>query len=100
MLDEWHQKWEQWLKELSFDPQTQRKHYTHRKVRAAYFSLKRNMQYLWTFCDYPETHLPNTNNALEAVNTDLKTKLRVHNGLSKRNRMIVIDEYFRQKIQL
>ena len=58
------------------------------------------MQYLWTFYDYPETSLPNTNNALEAVNTDLKTKLRVHNGLSKRNRMVVVDEYFWQKVQL
>ena len=58
------------------------------------------MQYLWTFYDYPGTHLPNTNNCLEVVNTDLKTTLRVHNELSKRNRMIVIDEYIRQKIQL
>ena len=100
MLNEWYHRWGDWLKERSFDPQSKRNRYTHRKVRAAYFSLKRNMQYLWTFYDYPETHLPNTNNCLEAVNTDLKTKLRVHNGLSKRNRMIVIDEYFRQKIQL
>ena len=98
-LNEWYSKWGEWIKERSFDPQSQRNRYTHRKVRAAYFSLKRNMQYLWTFYDYPETCLPNTNNALEAVNTDLKTKLRVHNGLNRRNRMIVIDEYFRQKIQ-
>lgn len=100
MLNEWHNKWGWWIKERSLDPQTKRHHYTHRKVRAAYFSLKRNMQYLWTFYDYPKAHLPNTNNCLEAVNTDIKTKLRVHNGLSKRNRMVVIDEYFRQKIQL
>lgn len=92
--------WGEWIKERSYDHQAKRNRYTHRKVRAAYFSLKRNMQYLWTFYDYPETYLPNTNNALEAVNTDLKTKLRVHNGLSKRNRMIVIDEYFWQKVQV
>ena len=89
-----------YIKERSFDSQTKRHSFTHQRVRAAYFSLKRNMQYLWTFYDYPEIHLPNTNNALEAVNTDLKTKLRVHNGLNKRNRMIFIDEYFRQKIQM
>ena len=100
ILNEWYSRWGEWIKERSYDPQTKRYRYTHRKVRAAYFSLKRNMQYLWTFYDYPETSLPNTNNALEAVNTDLKTKLRVHNGLSKRNRMIVIDEYFWQKVQL
>lgn len=100
MLNEWYHKWEQWIKERSFDPQFKKNRYTHHRVRAAYFSLRRNMQYLWTFYDYPDTYLPNTNNCLEAVNTDLKTKLRVHNGLSKRNRMIVIDEYFHQKIQL
>lgn len=100
ILNEWYSMWGEWIKERSYDHQAKRNRYTHRKVRAAYFSLKRNMQYLWTFYDYPETYLPNTNNALEAVNTDLKTKLRVHNGLSKRNRMIVIDEYFWQKVQV
>lgn len=99
LLNEWSVKWGEYIKERTLDSKTKRYSFTHRRVRAAYFSLKRNMQYLWTFYDYPETYLPNTNNALEAVNTDLKTKLRVHNGLSKRNRMIFIDEYFRQKIQ-
>ena len=41
--------------------------------------------------------IPNTNNILEAINTDLKTKLRVHNGMSKRYRKLFIDEYFRLK---
>lgn len=100
MLNEWYSMWGEWIKERSYDHQAKRNRYTHRKVRAAYFSLKRNMQYLWTFYDCPEVYLPNTNNALEAVNTDLKTKLRVHNGLSKQNRMIVIDEYFWQKVQV
>lgn len=99
ILNEWYSKWGEYIKERTFDSKARRYSFTHRRVRAAYFSLKRNTQYLWTFYDYPESFLPNTNNALEAVNTDLKTKLRVHNGLSKRNRMIFIDEYFRQKIQ-
>ncbi|MBQ3677377.1 MAG: transposase, partial [Bacteroidales bacterium] len=56
-----------------------------------------NMPLLWTFFDYPEIHLPNTNNAIEALFTDLKTKIRVHNGLSKHNRMKFIDQYFYNK---
>ena len=32
-------------------------------------------------------------NILEAINTDLKTKLRVHNGMSKRYRKLFIDEF-------
>ncbi len=59
------------------------------------------MELLWTFYDYPDLHLPNTNNGIEALFTDLKTKLRVHNGLSKMNRIKFIDQYFynKQKIR-
>ena len=55
------------------------------------------MALLWTFYDHPETTLPNTNNGIEALFTDLKTKIRVHNGLSKLNRVKFIDQYFYNK---
>lgn len=71
-LMQWYQKWEVWLKERSLDKSTGRKIYTHRRVRSAYFSMKRNMTWLWTFYDYPNPPIPNTNNILEAMNTDLK----------------------------
>lgn len=96
-LDEWYLRWGEWLKERSVDGITGRKAYTHRRVRSAYFSLKRNMRWLWTFYDYPNPPVPNTNNILEAINTDLKTKLRVHNGMTRRYRRLFIDEYFRLK---
>ena len=35
------------------------------------------MPLLWTFYDHPETGLPNTNNALEGLFSDLKTKVRL-----------------------
>jgi hypothetical protein len=54
------------------------------------------MPYLWTFYDFPELKIPNTNNGLEGQFTDLKTRLRNHNGLSKNYRKIFIDEYFRK----
>ena len=44
-----------------------------------------------------DTPITNTNNILEAINTDLKSKLRVHNGMSKRYRKLFIDEYFKLK---
>lgn len=97
MLDMWYEEWGGWLKERSFDSKTRRKVYTHRKVRSAYFSLKRNMRWLWTFYEQPDSPMPNTNNILEAINTDLKSKLRVHNGMSRRYRRLFIDEYFRLK---
>ena len=97
MLEMWHTKWDRWLKQRTLDRKTGKKVYTHRRVRSAYFSMKRNMKWLWTYYDYPDTPIPNTNNILEAINTDLKSKLRVHNGMSKRYRKLFIDEYFKLK---
>lgn len=94
---EWMEKWKDFLKERSLEPKTGKTRYTHQRLHSAYLSIKRNMPLLWTFFDYPEIHLPNTNNAIEALFTDLKTKIRVHNGLSKRNRMKFIDQYFYNK---
>lgn len=93
MLEQWHLKWDSFLKERSFDSGSGRSTYTHKKIRSAYLSLKRNMPWLWTFYDYPELHIPNTNNALEGVFTDIKTKLRVHSGISKERRSSLIQEY-------
>ena len=41
----------------------------------------------------PNIGLPNTNNELEGIFADIKTKLLVHSGLSKENRKKLIDEY-------
>lgn len=56
------------------------------KLRSAYLSIKRNIPLLWTFSDHPETGFPNTNNALEPIFSHLKTKVRVHWGISKEHR--------------
>jgi len=83
------------LKESSLDKKTGKSRYTHKRLRSAYLSIKRNMKYLWTFYDFDKIAIPHTNNALEGTFTDLKTKLRNHNGLSKTHRMVFIDEYFK-----
>ena len=70
--------------------------YMRPKLRSAYLSIKRNMPLLWNFYDHPETGLPNTNNAIEGVFSDLKTKVRVHRGISKENRNKLIDEYLKR----
>lgn len=33
------------------------------------------MPWLWTWYDYPELKIPNTNNGLESLNANLKIKL-------------------------
>jgi hypothetical protein len=54
------------------------------------------MPYLWIWYDHIEINIPNTNNSLEGMFTDLKTKLRNHPALSKERRKNFIDEYFRE----
>ena len=56
-------------------------------------SIKRNMPLLWTFLDHPELGIPNTNNGLEGVFSDIKTMLQVHSGISREHRKKLIDEY-------
>lgn len=68
-------------------------HYTHRALRSAYLSLKRNMPWLWTYRDNPNLGIPNTNNALEGTFTDFKSKLRAHSGMRKVNRSKFLDEH-------
>ena len=63
------------------------------RLRSAYFSIKRNMPVLWTFYDRPETGLPNTNNALEGLFSDLKIKVCVHRGIGRENSRKLLDEY-------
>jgi len=97
LFDDWTKKWDSFLKERTIDKKTKKSRYIHKKLRSAYLSLKRNMPYLWTFYDYPQLNIPNTNNGLEGQFTDLKSKLRNHNGLSKKHRQLFIDEYFKHK---
>ena len=97
LFEDWTKKWDSFLKERTTDKKTKKSRYIHKKLRSAYLSLKRNMPYLWTFYDHPQLNIPNTNNGLEGQFADLKSKLRNHNGLSKKNRQLFIDEYFKYK---
>lgn len=97
-FDEWYERNKDVLNERVSDKRIKRKTppYMRPKLRSAYLSLKRNMPLLWTFYDHPETGLPNTNNALEGVFSDIKSKVRVHRGISKNNRKRLLDEYIKR----
>ena len=94
-LNEWYGKYKDVLNERVHDKRIKRHTppYMRPRLRSAYLSLKRNMPLLWTFYDYPETGLPNTNNGLEGLFSDLKSKVRVHRGISKEHRKKLLDEY-------
>ena len=92
---EWYAKYKDVLNERVHDKRIKRHTppYMRPRLRSAYLSLKRNMPLLWTFYDHPETGLPNTNNAIEGLFSDIKSKLRAHRGISKDNRKKLLDEY-------
>lgn len=94
-FNDWHDKYKDVLNERIHDKRIKRHTppYMRPKLRSAYLSLKRNMPLLWTFYDRPETGLPNTNNGIEGLFSDVKSKLRAHRGISKDNRKKLLDEY-------
>ena len=94
-FNEWYDRYKDVLNERVHDKRIKRHTppYMRPRLRSAYLSLKRNMPLLWTFYDHPETGLPNTNNAIEGLFSDIKSKLRAHRGISKDNRKKLLDEY-------
>jgi hypothetical protein len=94
-LEMWKNKWDKFLNERSVSTTTGKSFYTHKKLRSAYFSLKRNISYLFVFQDYKELAIPNTTNMLDGTFADLKNKLRNHNGLNMTRKQKFIDEFFK-----
>ena len=92
MLDGWYERWEEFLKEKTFNPETRRWFYTHKRVRSAYRSLNKNLPLLYTYQKYPEFHIPNTTNSLDGSFSHLKDMLRIHRGLKKNRKLKLIDE--------
>ena len=92
LLNDWHHKWENFLKEKTIREPIKKWNYTHKRLRSAYRSLKTNLPFLWTWYDNPELKIPNTTNSLEGIFSSLKTKLRVHAGLKIQRKIKAINQ--------
>ena len=93
-LMQWHEKWNVFLNERKIGIDGKNR-YIHKKLRSAYNSLKNNLPWLFTWYDNIALNMPNTTNALDGQFSDLKNKLRNHNGLSMERKMRYIDEFFK-----
>ncbi len=91
-LDAWHERWSSFLKERTTDPFTGRWHYTHKRLRSAYRSLRGNIPYLFTYQRYPELNIPNTTNSLDGCFAYLKELVRVHRGIKRELKIKIIEE--------
>ncbi len=92
LLNNWFEKWKEFLKEKTINPESKRWFYTHKRIRSAYRSLKTNLPYLFTYQKYPELKIPNTTNSLDGTFSYFKTLLRVHRGMSRTKRYKAICE--------
>lgn len=93
-LQAWHDKWRDFLNERKIDAKGKNR-YVHTKLRSAYRSLKTNLPWLFTWYDNTGLQIPNTTNAIDGHFSDLKNKLRNHNGLSLERKKKFIDEFFK-----
>ena len=93
LLQDWFDRWGNYINQRITDPNTGKSRYAHRRLRSAYRSLDENKELLFTWYDHPDLNIPNTNNQLEGIFTDLKNKLRNHNGLSRKRKEKLINDY-------
>ncbi len=94
-LNQWYDKWQDFLNERSSATLKKKSTYKHKRLRSAYKSLRRNLPYLFVWYDNIELNTPNTTNAIDGYFSDLKNKLRCHNGLTKERKMKFIDGFFK-----
>ena len=80
-IEQWHVQWADFLKERTVNQVTGRWCYTHKRLRSAYNSIKRNLPYLFAYKRHPKLHIPNTTNSLDGYFAHLKGLLQVHRGL-------------------
>jgi hypothetical protein len=95
ILQQWFDKWKDFLNERTEYPEMKKSSYTHKRLRSAYRSLKHNQPWLFTWYDYKELNIPNTTNAIDGHFADLKNKLRCHNGLSDKRKRKFIDGFLK-----
>ena len=94
MFEEWCSRWEEYLKERSVDPETGKTYYTHKKLRSAYLSVKRNQPLLFTWYDNYGMGIPNTTNLIDGHFSELKRMLRNHNGMKRERRDKLVIGFF------
>ena len=89
-LNLYGETYKDFLREKSIWPDGKSR-YTHKKTRSAYFSLRRNLQYLFVWYNRQwKLAIPNTTNWLEWYFSHLKSKVRIHRWLKKERKIKLI----------
>jgi hypothetical protein len=95
-LVSYEKQWKSFLNEKTMVLGLKRPQYTHKNVRSAFFSLKRNLPYLFTYQRHPELNIPNTTNTIDGSFASVKKKTAQHHGLKRDRRFRVISELLKK----
>jgi len=87
----WCNRWDDFLKERTVNPETKQWSYTHKRVRSARRSIKINLPYLFTYRRYPDLNIPNTTNSLDGSFSFLKEKTNIHRGVTNQLRDKIVE---------
>ena len=90
LLRRWYERWSSFLSEKTIDRDERHWHFTHKRLRSAYRSLKSNLPYLFTWYDNYQLGIPNTTNSLEGTFSNIDNKLRVHAGLKSHRKQLFV----------
>jgi hypothetical protein len=93
-LNEWYEKYKDFLAEKTINPDTLQESFTHQKLVSAYKSLVANLAYLFTYKNHKDFKIHNTTNAIDGgVFSSMKKLLKIHNGFTKSLKLKMVDDY-------
>jgi len=93
-LQKWHIKHHNFLNEMTVNSTTGEATYTHYRLRAAHASLTSHLYQLFIYKNKQHLSIPNTTNNLDGrLFADLKIRIKVHRGLSKKFKEKFVDYY-------
>jgi hypothetical protein len=103
----WEAQYGSFIRERTYraEPAAGRKWwYTHRKLRSAYKQLEKLLRdgQLFTYLDTPTTKVvPRTTNHVEGgINSQLRTRLKDHRGMSYEHQMKLVERYLYSRTEV
>ena len=100
LLDSWYNRHKAFLQEKTYNEETGKWHYTHRRIRSAFRSLKSNLPYLFTYKNHPDLNIPNTTNALDGgLFSPMKMLLKIHRGIGIEMKKKLIRDYLEKQVK-
>jgi hypothetical protein len=100
LLECWYKRYEKFIKEKTYNVETNKWHYKHKRLRSAYRSLQTNLPYLFTYKNYPELKIPNTTNHLDGgLFSPMKMLMKIHRGIGIEMKKKLIVDYLETRVK-